>query len=116
MFPKLRAKYGDRVTYVDSPSSHIIVEFSFDIVQVAAGAYLPEAYHSFIGFEVAKPLLERAFRETYGLEMKDVFGDEDLANADYSAGAVAMANSGPDTNGSQFFLIDKDADNALAKN
>jgi zinc dependent phospholipase C len=83
MFPKLRAKYGDRVTYVDSPSSHIIVEFSFDIVQVAAGAYLPEAYHSFIGFEVAKPLLERAFRETYGLEMKDVFGDEDLAISTY---------------------------------
>lgn len=37
------------------------------------------------------------------------FGDENLANADYSAGAVAMANSGADTNGSQFFLIDQDA-------
>ena len=83
LFPKLRAKYGDRVTYVDSPASHVIVEFSFDIVQIAAGAYLPEKYHSFIGFEVAKPLLERAFRETYGLDMKDVFGDEDLAMSTY---------------------------------
>lgn len=83
MFPKLRAKYGDTVTYVDSPASHVIVEFSFDIVQAAAGAYLPEAYHSFIGFQVSKPLLERAFRETYGLDMKDVFGDEDLALSTY---------------------------------
>jgi hypothetical protein len=79
MFPKLRKKYGDSVTYVDSPASHVMMEFSFDVVQTAAGAYLPEAYHSFIGFEVSKPLLERAFRETYGLEMKEVFGDEDRA-------------------------------------
>jgi zinc dependent phospholipase C len=83
VYPKLRKKFGDRVTYVDSPARHVIVEFSFDIVQAAAGAYLPEAYHGFIGFEVAKPLLERAFHETYGLEVKDVFGDEDLAISTY---------------------------------
>jgi hypothetical protein len=47
-----------------------MVEFSFDVVQVAAMAYAPEAYHSFIGFQVAKPLLERAFSETYGIQMK----------------------------------------------
>lgn len=82
-YPKLREKYGDRVTYVQSPARHIIVEFSFDVVQAAAGAYVPEAYHSFVGFEVAKPLLERAFRETYGLDVKDVFGDEDLGIATY---------------------------------
>jgi len=83
MFPKLQAKYGNNVRYVDSPASHVIVEFSFDIVQVVSGAYLPEAYHAFIGFEVATPLLERAFRETYGLEMDDVFGDKDLALSTY---------------------------------
>ena len=59
------------------------MEFSFDVVQVAAGAYTPEAYHSYIGFKVAKPALERAFRETYGIEMKDVFFNEDLAIATY---------------------------------
>ncbi len=41
MFPKLQAKYGNNVRYVDSPASHVIVEFSFDIVQVVSGAYLP---------------------------------------------------------------------------
>jgi len=83
VFPKLRAKYGDVVTYEDSPASHVIVEFSFDVVQVAAGSYLPQIYHRFIGFQVAKPLLERAFREVYGLEMKDLFPDEDLAISTY---------------------------------
>ena len=35
--------------------------------------------HGFVGFEVAKPLLERAFRDIYGLDVQDVLGDEDLA-------------------------------------
>ena len=83
MFPKLRAKYGNAVTYVESPSSHILVEFSFDVVQVAGGKYVSETYHDLIGFQVAKPVIERAFRETYGLEMKDVFSDEDLAIGSY---------------------------------
>jgi zinc dependent phospholipase C len=83
MFPKLRAKYGDRVTYVQAKAEHVIVEFSFDIVQLATGSYVPEVYHTFIGFQVSKPVLERAFRATYSLEMKDVFGDEDLAISTY---------------------------------
>jgi zinc dependent phospholipase C len=83
MFPKLRARFGDTITYVDAPASHVIVEFSFDIVQAASGAYLPEAYHQFIGFKVATPLLERAFRETYAIEMREVFRDEDLAISTY---------------------------------
>ena len=43
MYPKLRAKYGDEVTYADSPKRHVMVEFAFDVVHVAAGAYLPDA-------------------------------------------------------------------------
>jgi hypothetical protein len=83
MYPKLRAEFGNTVTYVQSPKSHVLVEFSFDVVQVAAGAYAPEAYHRYIGFKVAKPALERAFRDTYGIEMKDLFLNEDLAIATY---------------------------------
>ncbi len=35
------------------------------------------------------------------------FADENLAGAKYPAGTVGMANSGPGTNGSQFFLVYK---------
>jgi hypothetical protein len=83
LFPKLRAKFGDRVTYVQSPASHVITEFSFDIVQVAAGGYASDAYHRFIGFQVAKPAMERAFQDVYGLDMRDVLPNEDLAIATY---------------------------------
>ena len=83
LFPKLRAEYGPSVTYAESPSSHVMVEFSFDVVQAATGRYRTEAYQNFVGFEVAKPLLERAFAATYGLRMKDVFVDEDLAIGSY---------------------------------
>ena len=78
-YPKLRARYGDEVTYIEDPKRHIMVEFAFDVVQVASGAFLPQAYRNFIGFEVATDLVERAFRDTYGIEMKDVFASEDLA-------------------------------------
>jgi len=83
MFPKLRAKYGDSVTYADDPKAHIRTEFGFDVAQVAKNRYTADTYHDFIGFEVAKPLLERAFQKTYGIELGDVFKDADLAIGTY---------------------------------
>jgi hypothetical protein len=83
VYPQLREKFGDRVTYAQSPKRHVLVEFSFDVVQVASGAFASDAYHKFIGFQVPMPALERAFRETYGLEMKDLFVDLDLAIGTY---------------------------------
>jgi hypothetical protein len=53
------------------------------VLEVARGAFKSDAYQTLIGFEVATPLLERAFRETYGLELKDVFGNADLAIGSY---------------------------------
>jgi len=83
IYPKLRAKYGDVVLFADSPARHVMTEFAFDVVQVARGQFKSDTYQDLIGFEVARPLLERAFRETYGLELKDVFGDVDLAIGTY---------------------------------
>jgi hypothetical protein len=79
LYPKLRAKFGKEVTYGDDPASHLRTDFAFDVLQVAHGRYAPEGYRAFIGFEVSKPVLERAFLDTYGLELKDVFGNLDLA-------------------------------------
>lgn len=82
-FPKLRKKYGDNVTYADDPKAHIRTEFGFDMVQVAKNRYTSDRYHDMIGFEVCKPLLERAFLETYGIKLEDVFGSVDLAIGSY---------------------------------
>jgi Zinc dependent phospholipase C len=82
-FPKLRRKYGNTVTYADDPKQHIRTEFGFDMVQVAKNRYTSDRYHDMIGFEIAKPLLEQAFQETYGLRLEDVFGSVDLAIGSY---------------------------------
>ena len=79
IYPKLKKKFGDTVPYDEAPKEHLLVEFAFDVLLVANGGYKLQAYHDFIGFNVATPLLERAFHETYGLDMPDLFMSEDLA-------------------------------------
>src|SRR5579871_1838751 len=83
LFPKLRAKFGNEVTYGDDPASHLKTEFGFDVLQVARGHYAPQAYHDFVGFQVSKDLLDRAFEKTYGLTLKDVFRTLDLSLGTY---------------------------------
>lgn len=78
-FPKLGAKYGPVVTYAEDSKAHIRTEFGFDVVQVAKQRYTSDSYHDFIGFQVAKPVLERAFLKTYGIKLSDVFGNLDLS-------------------------------------
>jgi hypothetical protein len=50
---------------------------------VAEGNYTPKAYHEFIGFEVSKSILERAFARTYSIEMSSIFGSVELAIGSY---------------------------------
>ena len=90
LYPKLRAKYGNEVTYDEDATSHIRTEFGFDVVQVARGRYAPESYHDFIGFKVSKPVLEHAFQATYGMELKDIFADLDLALGSYRRAASVI--------------------------
>jgi hypothetical protein len=82
-YPKLEQKYGDLVTYADDPFSHAKTEFAFDVFQAAKGRYASAAYKNFIGFEVAKPLLDRAFQDTYGMRLETVFMSVDLAIGSY---------------------------------
>jgi len=83
LYPKVQKKFGEYVTFGDDPASHIKTEFAFDVLQAARGRYVSQAYHDFIGFEVSKPLLERAFPKTYGLKLEDVFDALDASIASY---------------------------------
>lgn len=83
LYPKLKRKYGPVITYEDNPVAHLKTEFGFDVLEVAKGNFAPQAYHDFIGFNVAAPVLERAFRDTYGLELKDLFGNFDRTVGSY---------------------------------
>jgi hypothetical protein len=83
LYPKLQAKYGNKVTYVEDPTAHLRTEFGFDVVQVARGRYRSEDYHDFIGFKVPRAVLERAFKSTYGIDIRDIFANLDLAIGTY---------------------------------
>ncbi len=83
LYPKLKKKYGDSVTYEEDPLAHVKTEFGFDVQQIAQGRYASDSYHDFIGFGVSVPLLEQAFQETYGLDLKSVLTDEDKVLGSY---------------------------------
>ncbi|SET72982.1 zinc dependent phospholipase C family protein [Hymenobacter actinosclerus] len=79
VYPDLKAKFGSPITYEQAPHQHTQLEFAFDVVQVASGRYRTADYQRYIGFQVSKPLLERAFLKTYGLELGQVIFNVDLA-------------------------------------
>jgi len=83
LYPSLRKKHGESVAYEDGKLAHLKTEFGFDVLEIARERYAPDSYHDFIGFEVARGVLDRAFRETYGLELKDILLDEDKVLRSY---------------------------------
>jgi len=83
LYPKLKVRFGDFVTYEDDTLAHVKTEFGFDVLQVAQGQYAPSSYHDFIGFEVSRPLLDQAFQQVYGVELISVLDDEEKALNSY---------------------------------
>src|SRR5215831_5418690 len=83
LYPGLGKKYGDSVAYEDGKLAHVKTEFGFDVLEIAKERYAPDGYHDFIGFEVARRVLDQAFLETYGLELKSVLLKEDKALNSY---------------------------------
>ena len=83
LYPKLKKKFGDNVTYEKDPLAHVKTEFGFDVLEIAQQRYASDSYHDFIGFEVAVPLLERAFLETYGLSLKAVLSNQEMVLNSY---------------------------------
>ena len=90
LYPKLRRRFGAVMTYEENPAAHLETEFGFDVLQVAKGRYASEDYHEFVGFKVAKRVLEQAFADTYGIELKDVFASVDLALGTYRRGVSTV--------------------------
>ena len=86
IYPKLEREYGDAVTYADDAAAHIETEFRFDVLAVAQNPKSLDLFRHAVDFEISKPLLERAFRETYAIGLHDIFADEDVAIATYRWG------------------------------
>jgi zinc dependent phospholipase C len=82
LYPRLHREHGDWITWEESPWAHSLTEFGFDTVEVVARHNAPQAYRNWIGFRVPKPVLQRAFKETYGLELSN-----EILNVDLSIGA-----------------------------
>ena len=66
-FPKLRARYGDRVSYAEGEHQHVQTEFAFDINEIAHHRLAPVHYLRHVGLEVPVRQVTLAFYQTYGL-------------------------------------------------
>src|SRR5205085_12367605 len=68
---------GGSVTLEVRRLAHVRTQLGFDVLEIVRECYVPDSYHSFVGFEVLRPLREQVFLEVYGLELKDVLVSED---------------------------------------
>jgi hypothetical protein len=73
IYEKIRKKYGNVVTYEENSVFHARTEFGFDLLQTVRGNYVSKNYHDFVGFKVSRPVMERAFQKTYGINMDKTF-------------------------------------------
>ncbi|MBL4676823.1 MAG: zinc dependent phospholipase C family protein [Mucilaginibacter sp.] len=75
IYPDLKKKFGDVVTYEENHMSHSRMEFAYDVLQIGQHGYTSEGYHDFIGFNISVPVLERAFYKTYGRKLNTIFSN-----------------------------------------
>src|SRR3954469_13751096 len=54
--------------------------------QLSKGRFAPPGYLDHIGLEISRPLLHEAFYQTYGLNLRDVIGDQATATKIYRKG------------------------------
>jgi hypothetical protein len=87
LYPGLREKYGNWMTWEESPWAHSLTEFGFDTLEVVARHVAPQKYHDWIGFKVPEPVLGRAFKTTYGLQLSGQILSVRLALASYRESA-----------------------------
>jgi Zinc dependent phospholipase C len=73
-FPSLAKKFGNSVTYDESPHGHIRTEFAFDVDELSNLEFAPPKYLEFIGFQVPRKFLEHAFFDTYGFDIHELLG------------------------------------------
>jgi hypothetical protein len=78
-FPKLKQRYGANINYAENPHAHVQTEFAFDINQLSKRRFAPYDYLKFVGLEVPRPLLRKAFFETYGLNLPDIIGTKETS-------------------------------------
>jgi hypothetical protein len=78
-FPKLKKTYGDNINYAENPHAHVQTEFAFDINQLSKKRFAPSDYTKFVGLEVPRDLLRKAFFETYGLNLPDIIGTKETS-------------------------------------
>jgi len=90
IYPNIKAKFGDVVTYEQATVFHTKTEFGFDVLQTARGNYVSKDYHRFIGFKISRPVLARAFQRTYGLDLNKTFPNLKLAITTFRWSIVHM--------------------------
>jgi hypothetical protein len=83
IYPELREKFGDEVTYAEDQSSHLQTEFRFDVFQLSRVKGGRDLFHHSLQFEVATRALDEAMQRTYGLALADLFTSTDAAILTY---------------------------------
>lgn len=83
LYPKLREKFGDAVTYAEDQGSHLRTEFRFDVFQLSRVKGGRDLFHHSLQFEVATRVLDEAMHRTYGLALTDLFASADAAILTY---------------------------------